>query len=435
MLDGADNRNLKNRRALEALRNGVPNGDAVAVLGCNQQTVENDFNAFLSRVSDDSEMPDSSLGMLVAGEFGSGKSHLLSYLETQALARNFVCSRVVVSKETPLFDVDKVFKAAVENGRAPGVTGHMVEETAQKLDYNSQGYADFFVWVNREDNGLHRILPASMMVYEKSNDHELQNEIIRFWSGDRIPLKSVRDGLRAVGQIQSYPFRAPAARELPPQKLRFVLELIKAAGYRGWVILMDEIELVANYSVLQRARSYAEITRWMGQAADEKYPGLVVVGTVTADFASVVLDQKEDRDKAAPRLRASQKDADILTAARAETGIRLIEREQRLLTEPDDEMLSNLYNQLKTIHSEGYSWDAPDIDHGIGAGGRRRIRSFVRRWINEWDLRRLYPESEPDIEENELQFRYEEDTALEQTASDDPDSGIVRESGTPFDAN
>ncbi len=439
MLDGADNRNLKNRRALEALRNGVPNGDAVAVLGCNQQTVENDFNAFLSRVSDDSGMPDSSLGMLVAGEFGSGKSHLLSYLETQALARNFVCSRVVVSKETPLFDVDKVFKAAVENGRAPGVTGHMVEETAQKLDYNSQGYADFFVWVNREDNGLHRILPASMMVYEKFDDHELKNDIIRFWSGDRIPLKSVRDGLRHVGQIQSYPFRAPVARELPPQKLRFVLELIKAAGYRGWVILMDEIELVANYSVLQRARSYAEITRWMGQATDEKYPGLVVVGTVTADFASVVLDEKEDRDKAAPRLRARQRDADTLAAARAETGIRLIEREQRreqrLLTEPDDEMLSNLYNQLKTIHSEAYSWDAPDIDHGIGAGGRRRIRSFVRRWINEWDLRRLYPESEPDIEENELQFRYEEDVDLEQTSSDDDDPGIVREAGAPFDAN
>ena len=29
---------------------------------------------------------------------------------------------------------------------------------------------------------------------------------------------------------------------------------------------------------------------------------------------------------------------------------------------------------------------------------------FVRRWINEWDLRRLYPESEPDIEETELDF-------------------------------
>ena len=54
---------------------------------------------------------------------------------------------------------------------------------------------------------------------------------------------------------------------MPPQKLRFVLELIKAAGYNGWVILLDEIELVANYSVLQRARSYAELARWDGKDA------------------------------------------------------------------------------------------------------------------------------------------------------------------------
>jgi hypothetical protein len=190
---------------------------------------------------------------------------------------------------------------------------------------------------------------------------------------------------------------------------------------------MDEIELVANYSILQRARSYAELARWMGQAADEEFPGLVLVGTVTGDFASVVLDQKEDRDKAVPRLRARQRDEDNIAAARAETGIRLIDRGVRALAEPDDDMLSNLYNRLRTIHSEGYNWTAPEINHGIGQGGRRRIRSFVRRWINEWDLRRLYPESEPDIEETELTFSYEEDTALEHAPSDDHEPKAVRE--------
>ena len=432
MVDGGNTLRLKTRRALEALRNGVPNGDAVAVLGCNQPAAEREFNDLLSRVSNGQDIPDSSLGMLVAGDFGSGKSHLLGYLETQALAKNFVCSRVVISKETPLFDMDKVFKAAVETGRVPEITGHMVEEIAQKLDYNSPSYADFFIWANQEDNGLHRILPATLMVHEKFDDHELLNEIIWFWSGEKIPLKKVRDGLRHVGQIQSYPFRAPVAKDLPPQKLRFVLELIKAAGYRGWVVLMDEIELVANYSVLQRARSYAELTRWMGQATDEKYPGLIVVGTVTADFASVVLDQKEDRDKAAARLRARQRDSDNLAAARAETGMRLIERRQRLLAEPDDEMLLNLYDRLKTIHSQGYNWNAPDIEHGIVRGGRRRIRSYVRRWINEWDLRRLYPDSNPDIEETEFKFNYAEDKDLEQAHSDDSESRTVREDDAPF---
>jgi len=418
---------LASRRALEALRNGVPNGDAVAVLGCNQPSVEREFNSMLARVSGESDMADSGLGMLVAGEFGAGKSHLLSYLETQALSRNFVCSRVVISKETPLFDMEKVFKAAVANGRVPGITGHMVEEIAQTLEYSSQDYADFFVWANREDNGLHRILPVTLLVHEKDNDPELLNEINWFWAGEKIQLKSVRDGLSHIGQRQAYSFRAPIARDMPPQKLRFLLELIKAAGYRGWVILMDEIELVANYSVLQRARSYGELTRWLGRAADERYPGLVVVGTVTAGLAELVLDTKEDRDKAAPRLRARGRDTDNLLAARAETGMRLIERGLHPLDDPDDATLSFLYDKLKDIHSRAYSWDAPDIDCGIAQTRRPRIRSFVRRWINEWDLRRLYPELEPDIEVTEVRFRYEEDTTLEHPASDDPGSATIHE--------
>ena len=424
----ADGARLSSRRALEALRNGVPNGDAVAALGCSQPAVEEEFTAMLDRASGDGERPDSGLGTLVAGDFGTGKSHLLGYLETRALARNFVCSRVVVSKETPLFDMDKMFRAVVENARVPEVTGQMVEEITQMLDYNSQSYADFFVWANQENNGLHRILPATLMVHEKDNDPELLNEINRFWSGDRIQLKSVRDGLRHIGQTQAYHFRAPLVRDMPPQKFRFVLELIKAAGYAGWVVLVDEIELVANYSVLQRARSYAELARWMGQALEERYPGLVVVGTVTADFASFVLDDKEDRDKAVPRLRARGREADLLTAARAETGMRLLERGVRNLEEPDGEMLLNLYHRLKAIHAQAYGWDVPDIRHDPGRGGPGTLRSFVRRCINEWDLRRLHPESDPEIEETELTFSYEEDTTLEQSHSEDSAAGAEEHS-------
>ena len=53
---------LNSRRALEALRNGVPNSDAVAVLGCNQPVVEREFKAMLDRVADDGEGPDSGVG-------------------------------------------------------------------------------------------------------------------------------------------------------------------------------------------------------------------------------------------------------------------------------------------------------------------------------------------------------------------------------------
>ena len=131
-----------------------------------------------------------------------------------------------------------------------------------------------------------------------TRDLELNGEIESFWAGDRIKTPRVKDGLRQIGQQQSYSFRAPKAAELPPQRLRFATELIKGAGYKGWVVLLDEIELVGSYSLLQRGRSYAELTRWMGQAVDETYPGLVVVGTVTHDFASAIINptgEKKDR--------------------------------------------------------------------------------------------------------------------------------------------
>ena len=85
---------LAYRRALEALRNGVPNRDAVEILGCNQPQAEGKFWDLLTQVKDADTPPSGALGMLVSGDFGSGKSHLLTYMERQALSQGFVCSKV-----------------------------------------------------------------------------------------------------------------------------------------------------------------------------------------------------------------------------------------------------------------------------------------------------------------------------------------------------
>ena len=108
--------NLTHRRAMEALRNGVPNREAVRLLGCNQPQAETQFQDLLSRASDNAAPPRSALGMLVSGDFGAGKSHLLSHFEYRALSQGFVCSKVAISKETPLYDLGKVFKSAMDNG-------------------------------------------------------------------------------------------------------------------------------------------------------------------------------------------------------------------------------------------------------------------------------------------------------------------------------
>jgi hypothetical protein len=60
-----DRQNMK--RALEALRSGVPNRDAVQILGCDQEVVIDRFRAQLSGVDGDTAASNEQKGMLIAG--------------------------------------------------------------------------------------------------------------------------------------------------------------------------------------------------------------------------------------------------------------------------------------------------------------------------------------------------------------------------------
>ena len=415
---------LKARLSLEALRNGVPNREAVKILGCNQPKAERLFAQMLSNAADSENPPLDAQGMLVSGDFGTGKSHLLTHLENLAIDRGFVCSTVAISKETPLYDLAKVFKSAMDNGRMPGRSGRLIEELGQSLDSRSEEYERFFIWADdTKSNLLHQIFPASLLVHKDSYDLELNSEIENFWAGDKVYTGRVKRGLREIGKIKNYSFRAPKVRDLPPQRLRFMVELIKAAGYKGWVILLDEIELIGQYSLLQRGRSYAELSRWMGQTLGEQTPGLVVVGTVADDFPRRIIsaDGKKDRDYVAPKLAARYGSI----VPHAETGMRLLDEGRKLLDAPTAEDVQSTMKKLREIYAAAYNWDAPALPAPErGAGYQNRMRYRIRAAINEWDLRRLYPDHNPETEMQEYHSTYEENPDLERASKDDANDSL-----------
>lgn len=424
MQDTDHNTMLVNRSALEALRNGVPNQEAVRLLGCAQPKAEADFAGLLNRAEDVDDPPESALGMLVTGGFGTGKSHLLTYLEHQALERGYVCSKVVVSKETPLYDLGKLFNSAVDNAHMPNHRGRLMEELGQALKPQSRAYDEFYVWAHdTETNGLSQYFPASLRVHADSRDLELNNQIEGFWGGSRLKVSELKSGLRAIGQLQNYAVSAPKAAELPKQRLRFATELIKAAGYKGWVVLLDEIELIGSYSQLQRGRSYAELARLMGQVVTEKYPGLVVAGTITDDFVASVISpsgQKKDRDYIPHKLAVRHE----YLVPLAESGMQLLQQRWPVLDAPTDESLEQTLATLRRIHSQAYRWNAPPLpieSGGVGIQGRMRFK--VRSAINQWDLLRIYPNSRPDIEGTEYRNEYFEDHDLEISSKDDAEDG------------
>ncbi|MBZ5619842.1 MAG: DUF2791 family P-loop domain-containing protein [Acidobacteriia bacterium] len=405
------------RRALEALRNGVPNRDAVRELGSNQREAESAFLEKLSSVESSARDGKQVPGLLIAGDFGTGKSHLLDYLEHLAVSKNFVSSRVVVSKETPLFDPAKIYRAAIDGAEVPGLNGEAIREMIQRLQPNTQRYAGFSEWANNPASGLSPIFAATILLHERlHNDPELVEQITNFWLGERLAIGRIKQGLKQIGASGNYSLKRVKIKELALQHFLFLARLILAAGYSGWVLLIDEVELVGRYSLLQRGRSYAELARWMGRVEGEMYPGLTAVAAITDDFGLAVLQEKSDRDIVGARFRGKETDEYLALAGRAETGMRLIEREALPLQPPDESTLAHTYQQLKEIHAKAYGWDPPEIPDVPAAvtSMTRRMRSYVRRWVNEWDLKRLYPGAEVSAEEEQqITLTYDQDESLE----------------------
>ena len=111
------------RRAVEALRSGVPSWDAVAALGSGQPEAEDRFTALLEQVREPGRPTAGPSGLLLGGGFGAGKSHLLTHLSHLAMSDGFAVSTVVISKETPLHDPVKTFRAAIQAAMDPA-RGH-----------------------------------------------------------------------------------------------------------------------------------------------------------------------------------------------------------------------------------------------------------------------------------------------------------------------
>ena len=290
------------RRAIEALRAGVPSRDAVAALGTGQAAIEDRVAALLADAQE-----GRAGGVLLGGGFGAGKSHLLEHLGRLALDQGFVVSRVVISKETPLHDPVKVFQAAAASAVKAGYGGPAIAEAAAEVDLDARGYAELRLWAGSPAASLNERFPATLTLFARHRDRdgEFADAIVRFWSGDPIAVPELRRRMREIGEPRVV-LPPVSARELGGQRLRFAAKLLEAAGCAGWLILFDEVELIGRYSLQQRAKSYAELARWV--RGEHGAPGLplAAVLAMTDDFEAAVITGKGDREQVGQKLRAKE---------------------------------------------------------------------------------------------------------------------------------
>jgi hypothetical protein len=379
------------RTAIEALRAGVPNRAAIRQMGTEQTDIEHAFEVVLSEAGTEAGTDGdrrSPTGIGMAGGFGTGKSHMLGYLAEVARQQGFVVSRVVVSKETPLSHPGHVLAAALRDAALPDRPDDPVAACVFALREWPEALEALEITVNTPDSGFAPIFAACLFLLRRaSTPPEMLRRIARLWAGTKVSTPAIRKALTTAGASRMFPLKPVPAAELTNQLTRFVPLLFRAAGYAGWCILLDEIELIGRYTPLQRALAYAWLAAWLSLDGERRFPGVVIAYAITDDFVTAVINARLDSEKLPERLTLKGRSAE---AALAVLGIHHIERTvlQRRLLSPTLADLAACHDKVQRLYSSAYNWPAPALPAAERTSSRT-MRQYIKGWITQWDLLRL----------------------------------------------
>ncbi|HEY3266204.1 MAG TPA: BREX system ATP-binding domain-containing protein [Armatimonadota bacterium] len=408
-------------RAIEALRAGVPNRDVVRLLPPVQRNLEDRFGSLLDATEAGWEGSKQPPGFLIEGDFGSGKSHWLEFLRHTGLERNFVCSTVTLNKETPLYDISKLYRACVGSAAAPDRVGPALEEIAHSFaSTRSAGLADLYQWLNREKD-LDPRLAATVFLFEHSHDSDLREKIVAEWMGYPMRVPDLKAALREAGEASTFAIGRPLKTQAI-RRFEFMSRFFRAAGYAGWLILVDETEMISKYSLRQRARAYAHLAQLGGMAKGISLPGVAAVYTITEDYAGQVLRGRKNDLVTIPARLEGTRDEPYIPFAQA--GMEAIERRGTALHAVSRERWQNTGASVRQLYSEAYGWEAPETDHQREYSTSTPMRQYVRSWITVWDLRRLY-NAEAHLVSDTLTMSYDEDSDLQSESAGDRDEPTI----------
>lgn len=411
---------VNQRRALEALRAGVPNRDVARLLPPEQANLDQGFQALLTQVEHDWEGGKQPSGLLIEGDFGTGKSHWLEYFRHLALESHFVVSTVVINKETPLHDLTKLYRACVESAVILGKVGPALEEIAHA--YEIDGHARFAELIEQLHDAadLDPRYAATLCLFARNPADYLREKIIAEWTGYPMRVSDLRAALREL-EMTRFPVAAPRRGDLL-QRFTFLSRFFRAAGYTGWVLLFDETEMISKYSVRQRGRAYAHLAELLGAAKGVATPGLATVFTITKDYTGQVLyGRKNDLETIPARLQGTRDEAMIPAA---EAGMRAIKSKCIELRPPTRAQVREIAQRVAALYADAYGWTVPMMDDVREYAASTGMRQYVRTWINAWDLRRLYDVQVDTVVEAVTQS-YDEDTDLQSDAPDADEPQII----------
>ncbi|TVQ88632.1 MAG: BREX system ATP-binding protein BrxD [Deltaproteobacteria bacterium] len=314
------------------------------------------------------------------GDYGAGKTFTARYLCAQAREAGFATAEVKISiNDTPLHHLETVYRRLIEcletatdpaSAFQPIVDGWIYDigEKVMTLNGLSETDPDFPAAVEQriedELNELSSNNPAFAAVlraYHRAQvegDHATAQGLLAWLAGQPHTDRRILSSAGIKGKVDGQ-----AALTF----LGGLLRLLRQSGFKGLVVVLDEVETIQRMPSPTRAKSLDALRHLMDQLAESRLPGLYLMVTGTPlffeghkgvrslaplhDRVRTVFDDNPEFDNlAAPQVRLRAFDAERLqrvgVAVRDLYPAKDAQTEERIRQRVDDAFIADLVARL-----------------------------------------------------------------------------------------
>ncbi len=353
----------------------------------------------------------------ISGDYGSGKSFLCALLKERAFGRDFACSTIVVSPDTPLGKLDVIAGKTFDGLRLPEKRSACgLSDLLEKWLLGLLKKVSALEGLSLTDNKAHARLNAMAMakIHEElsavrgldasfsnaikaflearlKRDNQLANDVLGWLKGNRNLPASRKNQMGVKGDISSI-----AAINF----IKGLLTILRSAGQAGLVWILDEVETIQRLPNSRlRENSFESLRVLIDQIAENALPGLLLVITGTPSLF-------EDPRYGIPSYEALKDRIDRISHPDGSSSFR-----QPILPLGgfDLNLLIKVAEKIRRIHGRAFGWNPEErlTDAHLGRlaevavdafGGHieRTPRRFLREVVNLCDIMHDHPDLSAD---------------------------------------